>query len=109
MYSDNQYLCRHRAPRAGAANDQTTLTARQLLSILRLSQALARLRLANTVSHEDVDEAIRLIHASKSSLDDDSSGYQQEDPDVLDSGPSQEAIEKYRNSIVNDTGDHESV
>ena len=39
----------------------------------------------------------------------DSAGYQQEDPDVLDSGPSQEAIEKYRNSIVNDTGDYESV
>jgi DNA replication licensing factor MCM7 len=43
------------------ANDQTVMTARQLLSILRLSQALARLRLSDTVSHEDVDEAIRLV------------------------------------------------
>ena len=49
-------------------SDQTTMTARQLLSILRLSQALARLRLAEMVSNQDVDEAIRLTHASKSSL-----------------------------------------
>ena len=32
---------------------------------------LARLRLANTISHEDVDESIRLTHASKASLLDD--------------------------------------
>lgn len=30
-------------------NDQTTMTPRQLLSILRLSQALARLRFSNAV------------------------------------------------------------
>ena len=47
------------------------MTARQLLSILRLSQALARLRMSNTVSHGDVDEAMRLTHSSKSSLLDD--------------------------------------
>ena len=49
-------------------NDQTIMTARQLLSILRLSQALARLRLSNVISTEDIDEAIRLMHSSKSSL-----------------------------------------
>jgi DNA replication licensing factor MCM7 len=52
-------------------NDQATMTARQLLSILRLSQALARLRLAVEISKDDVDEAIRLTHASKASLYDD--------------------------------------
>lgn len=52
-------------------NDQAIMTARQLLSILRLSQGLARLRMADLVTHEDVDEAIRLIHASKASLLDD--------------------------------------
>jgi DNA replication licensing factor MCM7 len=52
-------------------SDQTVMTPRQLLSILRLSQALARLRLSEVVNHEDVDEAIRLTHASKSSLQDD--------------------------------------
>jgi DNA replicative helicase MCM subunit Mcm2 (Cdc46/Mcm family) len=56
---------------ASKSNNQASMTARQLLSILRLSQALARLRLSRNVSHEDVDEAIRLTHASKSSLDDD--------------------------------------
>jgi DNA replication licensing factor MCM7 len=33
-----------------------------------LLQALARIRLSNTVSHDDIDEAIRLTHASKASL-----------------------------------------
>jgi DNA replication licensing factor MCM7 len=50
------------------ANDQTVMTARQLLSILRLSQALARLRFSDYVAREDVDEAIRLTHMSKASL-----------------------------------------
>lgn len=49
-------------------NDQTVMTARQLLSILRLSQALARLRFSDYVAREDVDEAIRLTHMSKASL-----------------------------------------
>ena len=51
--------------------DQTAMTARQLLSILRLSQALARLRFSDYVAREDVDEAIRLTHMSKASLTDD--------------------------------------
>jgi DNA replication licensing factor MCM7 len=51
-------------------SDQTVLTARQLLSILRISQALARLRFADLVAREDVDEAIRLTHCSKASLTD---------------------------------------
>ena len=56
------------------ATDQAVMTARQLLSILRLSQALARIRLSSVVSHEDIDEAIRLTHASKASLLDDTHG-----------------------------------
>jgi DNA replication licensing factor MCM7 len=60
-------------------NDQAVMTPRQLLSMLRLSQALARLRLAGEVSNEDVDEAIRLTHASKASLFDDGPSVQQED------------------------------
>ncbi|KAG7379878.1 Mcm2-7 hexameric complex component [Phytophthora pseudosyringae] len=61
----------------GGANDaQTAMTARQLLSILRLSQALARLRFATEVIHQDVDEAIRLVYVSKASLaeQDDANG-----------------------------------
>ena len=47
---------------------QTAMTARQLLSILRLSQSLARLRFDTEVKHQDVDEAIRLVYVSKASL-----------------------------------------
>eukprot|EP00850_Spirogloea_muscicola_P023878 SM000399S14704 [mRNA] locus=s399:46565:50072:- [translate_table: standard] len=43
-------------------------TARTLLSILRLSEALARLRMVEEVAQSDVDEALRLMHASKASL-----------------------------------------
>lgn len=57
--------------KARQAGDQTAMTARQLLSILRLSQALARLRFSDFVAREDVDEAIRLTHMSKASLNDD--------------------------------------
>ena len=47
------------------------MTARQLLLILFLSQALARLQLVSAVAVEDIDEAIRLTHASKASLFED--------------------------------------
>jgi DNA replication licensing factor MCM7 len=50
---------------------QTAMTARQLLSILRLSQALARLRFDTQVQQQDVDEAIRLVYVSKASLNDE--------------------------------------
>jgi DNA replication licensing factor MCM7 len=54
-----------------ARGDQTVITARQLLSILRLCQALARLRFRTQVTSDDVDEAKRLMHMSKASLIDD--------------------------------------
>ena len=41
---------------------------RTLLGVVRLSQALARLRFSNTVVIDDVDEALRLIEVSKASL-----------------------------------------
>eukprot|EP00038_Savillea_parva_P001926 m.108550 g.108550 ORF g.108550 m.108550 type:complete len:738 (+) comp10660_c1_seq6:25-2238(+) len=44
--------------------------ARTLLAVLRLSTALARMRFDNEVVRGDVDEALRLMHASKSSIDD---------------------------------------
>lgn len=63
--------------------NQAIMTARQLLSILRLSQALARLRLSDVVANEDVDEAIRLTHASKASLTEESSSYNRSNEDVF--------------------------
>ncbi|XP_058828306.1 DNA replication licensing factor Mcm7 [Topomyia yanbarensis] len=48
--------------------DMTFTSARNLLGILRLSTALARLRLADNVDKEDVLEALRLLEMSKDSL-----------------------------------------
>lgn len=48
--------------------DMTYTSARNLLGILRLSTALARLRLANQVEKSDVSEALRLLEMSKDSL-----------------------------------------
>ena len=42
--------------------------ARSLLSIIRLASALARLRFSQTIEIGDVDEALRLVDVSKSSL-----------------------------------------
>lgn len=50
-------------------NGDTTFTsARNLLAILRLSTALAKLRLSDLVEREDVIEAMRLLEMSKISL-----------------------------------------
>ncbi|AMD20795.1 HDR053Cp [Eremothecium sinecaudum] len=43
-------------------------TPRTLLAIIRLSQALAKLRFSDIVETEDVDEALRLTQVSKESL-----------------------------------------
>ena len=48
--------------------DMTFTSARTLLAILRLATALARLRLADTVEKEDVNEAMRLMEMSRDSL-----------------------------------------
>lgn len=48
--------------------DMTFTSPRNLLGILRLSTALARLRLADTVERDDVAEALRLLEMSKDSL-----------------------------------------
>ncbi|RYO98601.1 hypothetical protein DL766_000964 [Monosporascus sp. MC13-8B] len=55
--------------RAEKRNRQFThTTPRTLLGVVRLAQALARLRFAASVSRDDVDEALRLMEASKESL-----------------------------------------
>ncbi|KAJ7578377.1 MCM2/3/5 family-domain-containing protein [Mycena floridula] len=46
-------------------------SARTLLGVLRLAQALARLRFSDTVDAPDVDEALRLMDCSKESLHED--------------------------------------
>jgi DNA replication licensing factor MCM7 len=61
------------------ARKQFTHTSpRTLLGILRLAQALARLRFAEEVVQEDVDEALRLVDASKQSLYAEQGGYRRD-------------------------------
>lgn len=50
------------------SKDMTFTSARNLLGILRLSTALARLRLSDAVEKNDVAEALRLLEMSKDSL-----------------------------------------
>uniref|UniRef100_A0A7N0VFL6 DNA replication licensing factor MCM7 n=1 Tax=Kalanchoe fedtschenkoi TaxID=63787 RepID=A0A7N0VFL6_KALFE len=57
-----------RQEEAKSSAPHTYTTVRTLLSILRLSAALARLRFAETVAQSDVDEALRLMQMSKFSL-----------------------------------------
>ena len=52
----------------GGKKQFTHTSPRTLLGILRLSQALARLRFSAQVVTDDVDEALRLIEVSKASL-----------------------------------------
>jgi len=52
----------------GGKKQFTHTSPRTLLGVLRLSQALARLRFAEQVINEDVDEALRLMEVSKASL-----------------------------------------
>ena len=56
-----------------AKKNFTHITPRTLLGVLRLAQALARLRFSETVVNEDVDEALRLVEVSKASLYNDQS------------------------------------
>ncbi|KAJ9507934.1 hypothetical protein QJQ45_021173 [Haematococcus lacustris] len=66
VYAEMRQLEASQAEGASA----TYTTPRTLLSILRLGQALAKLRFDNCVSQGDVDEALRLMRGSKSSLAD---------------------------------------
>jgi DNA replication licensing factor MCM7 len=57
---------RQEEAKSNAPHSYTTI--RTLLSILRISIALARLRFSETVAQSDVDEALRLMQMSKYSL-----------------------------------------
>jgi DNA replication licensing factor MCM7 len=46
-------------------------TPRTLLAIIRLAQGMARLRLSEEVDQNDIDEAIRLMNVSRSSVESD--------------------------------------
>ena len=69
-YIVNAYV-KIRQLEASAPDQHTYTTARTLLSILRLSQALARLSMREVVIQSDVDEAIRLLDVSQTTLQED--------------------------------------
>ncbi|KAL4783988.1 MCM2/3/5 family-domain-containing protein [Aspergillus varians] len=56
------------------------VSPRTLLGIVRLSQALARLRFSEEVVTEDVDEALRLIEVSRASLSNDGQAHLDQSP-----------------------------
>lgn len=60
--------------RAQAQRQTNVVTARTLLSLIRISQASARLRLSERVTEVDVREAARLLDCSKASLNDNKIG-----------------------------------
>ncbi|KAF8147911.1 hypothetical protein K438DRAFT_1779780 [Mycena galopus ATCC 62051] len=60
----------------GAEQVAHLTSARTLLGVLRLAQALARLRFSDAVELPDVDEALGLMECSKQSLDNDDSTEQ---------------------------------
>ncbi|EED21682.1 DNA replication licensing factor Mcm7, putative [Talaromyces stipitatus ATCC 10500] len=57
----------------GSKRQFSHVSPRTLLGVVRLSQALARLRFSDTVVTDDVDEALRLVEVSKASLSNESS------------------------------------
>ncbi|MCJ1227513.1 Mcm2-7 hexameric complex component [Toensbergia leucococca] len=64
----------------GGKKQFTYTSPRTLLGILRLSQALARLRFSDQVVTDDVDEALRLIEVSKASLYNEARGGGDQSP-----------------------------
>ena len=58
------------------------VSARTLLAVLRLSQALARLRMDDVVGQGDVDEALRLMDVSKASLYENQRGTGEDQTDT---------------------------
>lgn len=68
-YLIDNYVAMRAKETADGTNAKGYVSPRVLLSVLRLGQALARLRLAKVVEKDDIDEAIRLMEASKESLE----------------------------------------
>jgi len=65
------------------SKSHTYTSARTLLGVLRLAQALARLRFSDAVEHADVDEALRLMEVSKESLQEDADKEYETDKSVV--------------------------
>ena len=82
--------------RSMGVNKKTiTATPRQLESLIRISEALAKMRLSNEVEQRDIDEAVRLIRsAMQQSATDPKTG--QIDMDIIATGIAQTSAERVR-------------
>ncbi|ORE02088.1 MCM-domain-containing protein [Rhizopus microsporus var. microsporus] len=69
-YVTSAYVALRRQYKLDEAHERqfTYASARTLLGIIRMAQAVARIRLSDFVEPNDVDEALRLIDVSKSTL-----------------------------------------
>ena len=77
----------HRMRSMGASAKTITATPRQLESLIRIAESLAKMRLSNKVESRDVEEAVRLIRtAMQQSATDPKTG--EIDMDIITSGVS---------------------
>ena len=80
----------------GNSKKTITATPRQLESMIRIAESLAKMRLSETVEKRDVDEAVRLIKtAMQQSATDPTTG--EIDMDIIATGISTSATEKVQN------------
>lgn len=77
----------------GNSKKTITATPRQLESMIRLSEALAKMRLSDSVEKEDIQEAVRLIKtAMKQAATDPTTG--EVDMDIITTGQSAQSKER---------------
>ena len=82
----------------GNSKKTITATPRQLESMIRLAESIAKMRLSDTVEKSDVDEALRLIKtAMQQSATDPTTG--EIDMDIIATGISSSTTEKVTNVI----------
>jgi DNA replication licensing factor MCM7 len=70
MVSSYVQMRQDQADAMARKQEHTYTSARSLLAVIRLSQALARVHLRDEVMRQDVAEALRLLNVSKESLND---------------------------------------
>ena len=99
----SEYLVKSYADlrRLGMDRKQVSATTRQLESLIRLSESLARMRLSTMVEKTDVIEALRLVKVSlfKAAIDPKSG---QIDMDLITTGQTKEEREKSTNEEEDD-------